>query len=86
MKESLKFEVDGKVYYTSEIYRDDCKIAQEESAVSWIEYRQFPRKSCTLPVDYATENRFFHDLVRDISLGGVFIETRHNFPWGRSSC
>jgi len=39
------------------------------------ERRREPRRPCFIPVTYKTSNRVFADYVRNISMGGVFIET-----------
>jgi Tfp pilus assembly protein PilZ len=43
------------------------------------EQRRHPRKSCGLPVDGLAWNSAFKALARNISIGGVFIETRKRF-------
>ena len=40
------------------------------------EKRRYPRKEILLPVDYASYDKCFRDFIRDISEGGVFIETK----------
>jgi len=44
--------------------------------------RQHPRKSCSIPVTCATEDRVIQDFVKNISAGGVFIETAVAFSPG----
>ncbi|MDY6950448.1 MAG: PilZ domain-containing protein [Thermodesulfobacteriota bacterium] len=39
------------------------------------ERRAEPRKPCFIPVTYKTSNRVYADYVKNISAGGVFIET-----------
>ncbi|GBC59096.1 hypothetical protein DENIS_0026 [Desulfonema ishimotonii] len=80
---SLKFEVEGKVYYTTRISREDMKENARPREKSWIEFRQFPRKSHRIPIDYVSDDRAFNDLLRDISVSGIFIETRHLFSVGQ---
>ena len=46
------------------------------------ERRKHPRKHCSTPVTYATPERIFEDFSRDISPGGVFIETDVPFSVG----
>jgi len=40
-----------------------------------VERRRDPRRPCFIPVTYKTSNRVFADYVRNISMGGAFIET-----------
>jgi Tfp pilus assembly protein PilZ len=46
--------------------------------------RQHARKSYFMSVDYAVKDRCFRDFIKDISAGGVFIETHHLFPVGET--
>ncbi len=39
--------------------------------------RRHSRKGVLLPVDYASYDKFFREFIRDISEGGVFIETQN---------
>ena len=45
--------------------------------------REHPRKSCFMAVDYADRDRVFKDFIRNISAGGVFIETNLPFSIGK---
>ena len=45
--------------------------------------REYPRKSCFIPVTCATSDGVFTDFVRNISAGGVFIETSEPFSVGQ---
>jgi hypothetical protein len=45
--------------------------------------RKHPRKSWVAPVDYTVEDRAFKDFIKNISAGGVFIETRTPFSVGQ---
>ncbi len=47
------------------------------------ERREHPRKRYFTAVDYATESRSFKDFVRDVALGGLFIETHETFEVGQ---
>lgn len=47
------------------------------------ERREHPRKRYFTAVDYATESRSFRDFVRDVALGGLFIETHEPFQVGQ---
>lgn len=40
------------------------------------ERRSFIRKSCSIPVSYATYDRVYTNTIKNISQKGVFIETR----------
>lgn len=39
------------------------------------ERRQHPRLSINVEIDFGSENNFYSGKTRDVSLGGVFIET-----------
>jgi uncharacterized protein (TIGR02266 family) len=45
--------------------------------------REHPRKPCFIAVDYADRERAFKDFIKNISTGGVFIETDTPFSVGR---
>lgn len=47
------------------------------------EQRLNSRKDIFLPVDFASSDKFFRDFIRDISLGGVFIETKQPLKTGQ---
>ena len=51
---------------------------------NWVseEKRAFKRKSCLTPIDYSSADRVFRDFVQNLSLGGIFIETRESFSDG----
>lgn len=40
------------------------------------EKRVHPRVSCSIPVDYTTQDQAYRGLIRNISVGGAFIESR----------
>jgi hexokinase len=48
------------------------------------EKRSYPRKSCFLPVNYATADRAYQEFIQDISTSGAFIETRHLLSVGQN--
>lgn len=47
-----------------------------------VERRGFDRLRCFLLVDYAVADLAYRDFIRDISCGGMFIETRRRFSKG----
>jgi Tfp pilus assembly protein PilZ len=47
------------------------------------EHRRHSRKDVLLPVDYASYDKFFREFIRDISEGGVFIETQNPLMIGQ---
>jgi Tfp pilus assembly protein PilZ len=57
------------------------KYDQQERLLKYAESMLFEdkrgttRKSCTVPVTFASQNKIFTDLIKDISKGGLFIET-----------
>ena len=68
---------------------DNMSEDQRQALLSMLEDWQFtkrrkhPRKSWLAPVDYTVEGRAFKDFIRNISAGGVFIETRTAFSVGQ---
>jgi len=40
------------------------------------ERRAFIRKTCSIPISYATYDRVYYDTIKNISQKGVFIETQ----------
>ena len=42
-----------------------------------VEKRAYIRKSCSIPVSFATYDRVYADTIKNISQRGVFIETQH---------
>jgi Tfp pilus assembly protein PilZ len=48
----------------------------------WI--REYPRLACYLMVDFASDGRAYRSTIRDISAGGVFIETIDAFQQGQA--
>jgi hypothetical protein len=45
--------------------------------------RKDSRKSCSIPVDYAMGERSFKGFIKNMSAGGVFIETRRPVSVGQ---
>jgi Tfp pilus assembly protein PilZ len=48
----------------------------------WV--REYPRLNCYLLVDFAAEGRAYQGIIRDISAGGVFIETTESIREGQN--
>jgi len=46
--------------------------------------RKHPRKPWVIPVEYAAGSQSFKDVIKDISKGGVFIETQEPFAVGQT--
>lgn len=69
----------------AELLKDLCRPAQTaaESQEEGAEKRQYPRKSLLMPVDYTAFDHCYKDFIRDISAGGVFIETSRPFAAGQ---
>jgi Tfp pilus assembly protein PilZ len=44
--------------------------------------REHPRQPCSIPVEYATKDQGFKGFIRDLSHGGVFIQTRGSLEVG----
>jgi hypothetical protein len=79
LTELLK-EIAAYVDHASEEERRRILISLEEM---WErDRRQHPRKPCSIPVTCATEDRVIQDFVRNISVGGAFIETSVAFSPG----
>lgn len=53
----------------------------KSSAFQWV--REFPRIACYLTVDFASEGKAYQSYIRDISAGGIFIETLERFEIGQ---
>ncbi|MCK4729173.1 MAG: hypothetical protein KAT27_09635, partial [Desulfobacterales bacterium] len=47
------------------------------------ERRKHPRKGCFMAVDYADRDRAFKNFIKNISAGGVFIQTHMPFSVGQ---
>lgn len=45
--------------------------------------RKQAREDCSIIVDYVADRETFHDFIRNISAGGVFIETVRKFAVGQ---
>ena len=52
------------------------KLIQEMQVLLSKDQRKHPRAACSIPVDYDTQKGSFEGFIKDISKGGVFIETR----------
>lgn len=63
------------------MYIDDASEQQKRRVLAALqdlreaERREHPRKPCSLPVTYTTQDMLSSDTIRDISSGGAFIET-----------
>ncbi len=44
------------------------------------EKRTHPRKPVNILIKYEVVNQFFEDYIKNISLGGIFVETREPLP------
>lgn len=47
------------------------------------EKRKYPRKPFLVSVDYADQENFYQDFIRDINANGVFIDTKKPFTVGK---
>ena len=47
-----------------------------------LEKRKHPRMPCSAPIEYATQDGTFRNLSRDVSIGGLFVETWDAFSVG----
>ena len=48
------------------------------------EQRGDPRIPCLIAVDYSDQKRAYHDFIQDLSISGLYIETREPFKIGES--
>jgi Tfp pilus assembly protein PilZ len=53
----------------------------ENPELRWV--REYPRLDCFLLVDFAADGKAYKGVVRDISAGGVFIETSEPLKYGQ---
>lgn len=53
----------------------------ENPEFRWV--REYPRLSCYIMVDFAAGGKAYRSCIRDISAGGVFIETKDTFKEGQ---
>ncbi|MGD2037215.1 MAG: PilZ domain-containing protein [Desulfobacterales bacterium] len=56
---------------------------QKGETKSVIDLRRFSRKPFRHATIFACQNRYYAGLTKNISKGGVFIETRNPFPIGQ---
>jgi Tfp pilus assembly protein PilZ len=56
---------------------------KDEHLGAIIEMRQAPRYNCLVAVDYNINDWTYQNFVRNISLGGAFIETGEDIPLGQ---
>jgi hypothetical protein len=67
--------------------RAESRPAQKPSPfqteMDWNELREYPRRPVVQQVDYAIGDRFYQDPMRDISVGGMFIETSLSLSIGQ---
>lgn len=90
MTRLLKFKYGDSLYYTSGISQTETGQSSEEAPSigayppydHWVEVRRHPRKRFRTSVDFSTQDRAYIDYIRDISVVGVFIETRSSLKVG----
>lgn len=46
------------------------------SDVNMIEWRSYERKDISIPIDFTSLDRLYKEMTKDISAGGLFIETQ----------
>lgn len=47
------------------------------------ELRKHPRKACSIPVKYLSQNKIYRGKIENISLGGIFLKTTNNISVGQ---
>jgi Tfp pilus assembly protein PilZ len=63
--------------------KDQVELLNYLERAQDIEKRQHRRKSVRQTVYYAVEDRAYKDAIRDLSAGGVYIQTQRNFFIGQ---
>jgi len=62
---------------------DQCqKLFQKLKAIVPEDQRKHARNACSIPVNYAAQSALFAGFIKDISKGGVFIETHADLDVG----
>lgn len=59
------------------------KSSPFQTEMDWKEIREYPRRPAVQQVDYTIGDRFYQDAMRDISVGGMFIETSLSLSIGQ---
>jgi uncharacterized protein (TIGR02266 family) len=72
---------DSNIHY--DYLPDEIKNGNGSGGLPEEEKRSYIRKSFFMPVDYSTRDRVYKDFIKDISTGGVFIETVRPLPVGQ---
>ncbi len=80
-----------KVNYTSILTNLISKMSENQKKalllmaeeILSLDQRSHPRKSYTITANYAIEDQMFQDLIKDISAGGIFIETQQPLSLGQ---
>jgi len=62
---------------------DEKKSGKNSEKQQKEEKRTYIRKPFFMSVDYSTRDRVYRDFIKDISTGGVFIETLRPLPVGQ---
>lgn len=47
------------------------------------ELRKHPRKRCSIPIKFTSQNQIHQGEIKDISLGGIFLKTANNVAVGQ---
>ena len=64
----------------------ECARNDDESESKPSEKRRYRRFKCNLPVELDVDSLSYEGVIRNISLGGSFVETREAFETGQSIC
>lgn len=59
------------------------KVLQVERVDTRTDSRKHPRKALARPVYLSAQSRYFQGLIKDISRGGIFVETDDRFSVGQ---
>jgi hypothetical protein len=66
------------------IFVSEQEISQSNDLKKRKDLRKHPRKSCSIPVLFATPRYFFKGLAQNISHRGAFIKTNHSLKIGQT--
>ncbi len=84
-KQSKKFSATARLFELIENMSEDEQLTllKELKQRTFKERRKHERKPFFIVVDYSAEERVYKDWIKNISAGGVFIETHMPFSVGQ---
>jgi Tfp pilus assembly protein PilZ len=57
---------------------EKSRLLEQLEKKSYTEKREYPRKPYFMPLEYAAENKAYKDFSQNISIGGLYIETKED--------